>query len=124
MKEYFISFDNVWFKSEEDLNKYESKFRENEKEFIKLAKGKALKENKRNGVILTKEDYDKNDSDYDLDDFVNKYPEHDNEMNAVCPDYQFICVDYKEEYYEGYVRWVREVVVSYKNGNEIRMFRF
>lgn len=97
-------------------------YSENEKEFIALAKEKALKENKRNGVILTKKDYEK--TNYDLDDFVNQYPEHDNEMNAACPDYQFICVDYKDEYYEGYERWVRETVVSYKNENEIRMFRF
>lgn len=99
-------------------------YSENEKEFIALAKKKALKENKRNGVILTITEYNNNDDDYDLDDFVDKYPEHDSEMNAVCPDYQFICVDYKDEYYEGYVCWRREVVVSYKNNNETKMFKF
>lgn len=127
----FVSFDEIWFASEEARDNYENQFLENEKEFIKLACTKRKYENLKDGTIVTQKRFEKvwrgKDKKYDSDDevnFVRVYPKNDKKMNSFCPDYQMMYVDHQSDNIEGYGEWYRETVVAYKNNNEIKMFRF
>lgn len=127
----FISFDDIWFASEEARSNYENQFLENEKEFIKLARAKCKRENLEDGAIVTQKRFDKiwkgkdkKYSSYDGVNFVRVYPKNDDEMNSFCPDYQMMYSDHQSDNIEGYGEWYRDTFVAYKNGNEIRMFTF